>query len=133
MFFKITSGCLAMVLLLLLAATASASHIDNDTAAMMTGHVTYQSADLTTINAEVDYAVYAPGTFSTSAMLGNPADPSAGQDFIYAYEIRNSGTASVTKLSVGLDYLNDPNAFVNGNSMGDLSTTALAGLAPRSA
>jgi hypothetical protein len=56
-----------------------------------------------TIHATVEYAVYAPGTFSGSAALGLPADISGGSQYIYAYEIFNDGNdANVTLLSVGL-------------------------------
>ena len=65
-----------------------------------------------TLKAEVDYAVYAPATlsplfnFDNSAALGGPAafDPSAGTQYVYAYEINNdpTGTAIALNLSVGL-------------------------------
>jgi hypothetical protein len=56
-----------------------------------------------TIHAKVEYAVYAPGTFSGSAALGLPADISGGSQYIYAYEIFNDGNdANVSLLSVGL-------------------------------
>src|SRR5262245_48184350 len=44
------------------------------------------------LNANVEFAVYAPGAFGTSAALGFPggADPSGGTQFVYAYEIFNN-------------------------------------------
>ena len=43
------------------------------------------------VRADVEYAVYAPGMFGTSAALGFPGavDPSGGTDYVYAYEIFN--------------------------------------------
>ncbi|MGD9722311.1 MAG: PEP-CTERM sorting domain-containing protein [Pirellulales bacterium] len=59
------------------------------------------------IHAIVDYAVYAPGAFSTSAALGFPADFSGGTEYIYAYEVYNTGfdandATNITSLTVGL-------------------------------
>jgi hypothetical protein len=55
------------------------------------------------LKANVEYAVYAPGHFSSSAALGFPADPSGGVDFVYAYQILNDqgGNQSVINLNVG--------------------------------
>lgn len=48
-----------------------------------------------TVSANVDYAVFAPGTFPF-------ADPSGGAHYVYAYQIDNLDT-NITKLTVGLD------------------------------
>lgn len=59
-----------------------------------------------TINAAVEYAVYAPGAFSTSTALGSPTDPSGGTQYVYAYQITNTGSPTqrtIGELSVGLD------------------------------
>lgn len=55
------------------------------------------------LDANVDYAVYAPGTFSTSAALGNPTDPSDGAQFVYAYQVfaNPNGNRPVEFFSVG--------------------------------
>jgi hypothetical protein len=73
-----------------------------------------------TLNAQVDYAVYAPGQFGTSAALGapghTPADPSGGADYVYAYEIFNgvpAGTVIDLNLSVGLASGAIPNGSTN--------------------
>ncbi|MFV2074191.1 MAG: hypothetical protein ACC742_16305, partial [Thermoanaerobaculales bacterium] len=68
------------------------------------------------LKANVDYAVYAPGSFSNSAVLGNPADPSNGSQYVYAYQVLNDqdGNRPVTQLSVG--FLDMP---PEGNSIDD--------------
>jgi hypothetical protein len=55
------------------------------------------------LDANVDYAVYAPGTFSTSAALGNPTDPSGGTQYVYAYQAfaNPNGNRPVATLTVG--------------------------------
>src|SRR4051812_44653540 len=55
-----------------------------------------------TFSASVDYAVYAPGQFN----LTFPGqDPSAGSQFVYAYQLSNVGLATqrpIQSLSVGI-------------------------------
>lgn len=58
-----------------------------------------------TINASVDYAVFAPGAFGV-AFPGQ--DPSGGTDYVYAYQINNlPGTipaaTAISQFTVGLD------------------------------
>ena len=60
------------------------------------------------INADVDFAVYAPnaGNSNFDATFGAGADPTNGAEYVYAYQIFNgmSGVSSVlSDLSVGLD------------------------------
>jgi len=57
------------------------------------------------MNAEVDYAVYAPGQFNLT--FGSGADPSNGARFVYAYQIHNTGT-------VGNSLQRDPAFFSVG-------------------
>jgi hypothetical protein len=62
------------------------------------------SAATVVLSADVDYAVYAPGDFSGSAALGNPADPSGGLHYVYAYQAFNNvegGNRPVSQFSVG--------------------------------
>jgi hypothetical protein len=73
-----------------------------------------------TLKANVDFAVYAPGQFGTSAAMGfpghSPADPSGGAEYVYAYEIFNSvsgGNAIDLNLSVGLAVGGIPNGSTN--------------------
>lgn len=53
----------------------------------------------TTVSANVDFAVFAPGTFNT-AFPGQ--DPSGGSDYVYAYQIENLDT-DISTFTVGLD------------------------------
>lgn len=48
-----------------------------------------------TVSANVDYAVFAPGTFPF-------ADPSGGNDYVYAYQIDNLDT-DIVQFTVGVD------------------------------
>jgi len=65
-----------------------------------TGSVNFAGGLLSfTVDADVDYAVFAPGTFE-AAFPGQ--DPSGGTEYVYAYQITNNDT-DVSKLTVGLD------------------------------
>jgi len=93
----------------LLTAAANAGPLIHDPAAALTGSQAFSgTVGFFSINATVEYAVYAPGTFSTSdaAHLNFPADFSAGSEYIYAYEVFNTGAGfsnkNITSLSVGL-------------------------------
>ena len=75
---------------------------DNDAGALpgFTGNTNFAGGFLTyTIDADVDYAVFAPGTFD-AAFPG--LDPSGGTEYVYAYQIANNDT-DISKLTVGLD------------------------------
>ena len=67
-----------------------------------------------TLEVTVDYAVYAPSSFASSAALNFPADPSGGTNFIYAYQLIHStaGSANVANLSVGFS----PGAIPNSST-----------------
>ncbi len=58
------------------------------------------------LDAKVEYAVYAPGAFGASAVLGLPGafDPSGGTQYVYAYEVFDNATSTVVlqNLSVAL-------------------------------
>lgn len=68
-----------------------------------------------TLSAAVEFAVYAPGQFPTSALLGNPGaiDPSLGTEYVYAYEVFNQGNAVMISLSVGIQPGGIPNGSTN--------------------
>lgn len=71
------------------------------------------------VNANVEYAVYAPGKFGTSTALGEPDDPSGGADWVYAYQIFNNASDPydlINTLTVGLDGNEGPNfiSFLDG-------------------
>jgi hypothetical protein len=87
------------------------------------------------LDANVDYAVYAPGTFSTSAALGNPTDPSDGTQFVYAYQVfaNPNGNRPVEFFSVGfldavdgVDELEQPQniGFLTGFAVPDVAAQA---------
>ena len=90
--------------------TASAGTVlPSDPAAMAgwMGTQTFSETMVTfTLDAEVDFAVYAPGAFSTSSALGFPTDPSGGAHFVYSYQVANTGgNVALSALSVGfLDF-----------------------------
>lgn len=104
----------AAFLYLFAAQAAVAGPLLGDTAALISGSTPFSGTNglglpLTRfILADVEWAVYAPGAFSTSpaAHLNFPADISGGAEYIYAYEVFNTGSLStdarITALSVGL-------------------------------
>ena len=84
-----------------------------------------------TLLANVEYAVYAPGQFGTSAALGLPAaaDPSHGTQYVYAYEIFNQnvpGHALVSTMTVALTPTGNPAniTHVSANVVGGMSPFA---------
>ncbi len=77
-----------------------------------------------TVSANVDFAVFSPGTFA-AAFPGQ--DPSGGADFVYAYQIQNLDT-DVTQMTVGLDG-DEPLGsigFVAGPGLVDPTATSFA-------
>jgi hypothetical protein len=86
---KIAKLAFAGVLFLSLTAAALAGPLPLDPAGISwaQGSKIISSAKIT---ATVEYSVYAPGQFSSSLALGNPADPSLGADYVYAYEVFSS-------------------------------------------
>src|SRR5262245_23020689 len=84
---NIASLSRAVAVLCLIAGSAAAGPLVGDPAAMLgwSGNKNFNNPGK--IQADVNYAVYAPGQFSLSAALGNPFDPSGGTDYVYAYEI----------------------------------------------
>ncbi len=97
---------ISISLTILYAVGASAGVLATDPAALPAwqGTQLFQQTVFTlNLKANVDFAVYSPGAFSGSAALGNPADPSGGNDYVYAYQVLNDqgGNVSVTQLSVG--------------------------------
>ncbi len=104
----ICSGTLAVALLTTCPAVAGMLAIDGNVMPGWQGTETFTSTPPTPLPlldffAEVDYAVFAPGTFELS-FPGE--DPSAGTEFVYAYQIFNTGPPqndSLRQLTVGLD------------------------------
>ncbi len=102
--FKIMT-CWAVIVSFCFGTASAGTVLPGDPAAMAgwTGTQTFGVTMFTfVLDAEVDYAVYAPGAFSTSAALGFPADPSGGEHFVYAYQVANTGgNVALSALSVG--------------------------------
>lgn len=87
------------------------------------------------VDASVDYAVFAPGAFGV-AFPG--LDPSAGADYVYAYQITNNDTPEATDIStftVGLDGDESLGSigFIPGALLIDPSASAYVGSGPTSA
>jgi PEP-CTERM motif len=110
---------LAAALILLLATSASVKGgpllVDANAMPGFQGFQDYLAVIPATVSGRVEYAVYAPGMFDLSypnpAMPG--ADPSNGTEWVYAYQVYNTGTAAdlqITGLTVGLDALADPHS-----------------------
>ncbi len=98
-------GVLGLALATLTAGTAQAGLLSANSGGAIpayTGSQTFSGGFSTfTVNAEVDYAVFAPGDFGV-AFPG--LDPSGGNEFVYAYQVENTDLANtITKLTVGLD------------------------------
>jgi hypothetical protein len=93
---------------ILFSRVAAAGVLPTDPAAIAgaKGSLTINGQDFAAKNsfkALVEYAVYDIGDFSNSAALGFPADPSGGTEYIYAYQIQNTGVdEALLLLSVGL-------------------------------
>lgn len=120
----LVSACL----ILLVAVSAMAGPLPTDPNALtgFKGSVNFSSG---TLVGRVEYAVYAPGKFGTSAALGNPAkaDPSAGTDYVYTYEVFTTGSQGTTDLSVALLPGGVP---LNATRIGNTATTPEGGLVP---
>jgi len=113
--------------LLLLGGSALAGPLPSDPNALnlWQGSKIITSAKIT---ATIEYAVYPPGQFASSAALNNPTDPSGGTDYVYAYEIV-AGTQTVKDLSVGITPGGVPAASTN---IGNYSFAPEFGVAPTS-
>jgi len=85
------------------------------------------------LKVDVQYAVYAPGAFGSSAALGFPAaaDPSGGTEYVYVYEAFNLPTS--TALFQGLSVNLVPGAVPPGSTkIGNTATTPEGGIIPNS-
>ena len=80
--------------------SSSATHampLNGDSAASTSGLMNVQVMESTgQLDANIEYAVYAPGSYPGT-------DPSAGSNWVYAYQVFNNSTGSVdlSQLSVG--------------------------------
>lgn len=108
----------AVLVLLLAASPALAGPLPTDANAIVGWKGSTQFSDSNggfNLVIDIEYAVYAPGQFGSSAALGLPADPSGGADFVYAYQALNDvllSTTNIINLSVGIT----PGAVPNGST-----------------
>ena len=139
-------ACCAMAGLLLVGSASGSVVLSSDTNAISDwqGSVLYTNVDpiyYPQLAVSVDYAVYAPGNFNAS-FPGQ--DPTAGADFIYAYQIFNNLTPHpgwpvwqgdedyVTKFSVGMSGLDEQPVdagFVAGTGQAPSSSSLPVGSA----
>ena len=59
---------------------------------------------LNTLQVDVDFAVYAPGTLGNSSLFSAGDVPASATEFVYVYQVRNTagGTSALATLTVGL-------------------------------
>jgi hypothetical protein len=95
-----------IVLVVLVAASTAPAGVLNTSPFAMSGFTGTQSFSgavvIWTVNASVDYAVFAPGQFDLE--FGAGSDPSAGAHYVYAYQLMNTGSSEpIVEMTVGLD------------------------------
>ena len=113
-----------MAITLVVAAPADAGVLETDSAAIVGWHgkKDFQNnifpSPTYDFFAKVDYAVYAPGQMANSDHFDASDDPSGGTEYVYAYQIFNTGqdTLPITELSVGL---NNDEVVANQQSLPD--------------
>jgi hypothetical protein len=114
---RIFFGACAMVASCLAASSALAGPLPTDPAALAAwqGTTSFSFTNpvtLRVLETDVEFAVYAPGQFSSSAALGLPVLPlGAVNHYVYAYQVYNNlnglGDVDVTQFSVGFQDLID--------------------------
>jgi hypothetical protein len=100
------AGKAVLVTLLLAAVQAGASLMtdNNGMGGQWQGKRTF-TATMNLFNADVEFCVYAPGQFNKSF---TGADPSGGLQYVYAYQVINTGaTGYLNRFSVGLNEKNE--------------------------
>ena len=112
------------------AATASAGVLSGFAGALLSGSTPYQGyADYpfntipTNLTGYIDYAVFSPGSFPTGLGQFSGYTPTAGQ-FVYTYQLFETGTAPVSNLSVTLW------ALALANNIGSFSGLGVSGQSP---
>ena len=142
---RIASQALSVICLALVTLTTASLHavplqtdpngMDGGVPALWQGSKAYlQAAPVGTgsLNALVDFAVFAPAKFN----LSYPGmDPSGGANYVYAYQLHNqvAGTASISTFSVGLSGGNETPSgigFVPAGGAAPTSTTFIPGGPP---
>ena len=95
---------LAMDMSVLPTAVASILPLGGNPNALVSGTETFSSGIL---NADIGYAVFGPGVFTSGAVGGMFDNPQLGgfdpaSDYVYAYHIANNGSTPVSSLQVSL-------------------------------
>ena len=120
----ILSRAALLCLLLTSVAAAGPLSLETDGTTGLPGWHATQSTwnSATKIKATIEYAVYAPGMFDQSVLLGNPADPSFDLDYVYAYEVSLVTTAPLLYLSVSTVAGVIPMSYVGTNRVDSWSS-----------
>ncbi len=120
----ILSRAALLCLLLTSASAAGPLSLETDATTGLPGWHATQSTwnSATKIQATVEYAVYAPGMFDQSVLLGNPADPSFDSDYVYAYEVSLVTTTPLLYLSVSTVAGAIPMSYVGTNRVDSWSS-----------
>lgn len=111
-----------IALLVLLANAASGGVLNGHGSALTSGNHVFTGIS-SKLAANVDYAVFTPGVFTGALALPAAEDPSGGSQYVYAYEIFNTGVP-VISFSVGLG----PDVITSATNWGDAPSGG--GLAP---
>jgi hypothetical protein len=106
-YFKYTVRCLLVLAISLSNVSASVASIlplDGNPNALVSGTETFSNGIL---NADIEYAVFGPGVFTSGAVGGVFGNPQLGGfnpagDYVYAYHIGNSGSTPISSLQVSL-------------------------------
>lgn len=145
--FTAVMGLMATLVFASSGSGALVSVLDGDGEAILSGKADYffpsSPPFLYGIDAELEFAVYAPGTNWAASALG--ADPRTGASpanaLVFAYRVLNTATSNnqgVTNVSVGftdaVDFNNDAETLFEIGSIastGDVSPTLLPGFEPK--
>jgi hypothetical protein len=124
--------CLTLAAVALSIGSASAGILAGDPNAFLKGAKLFSGGNPLgqTLISSVDYGVYAPGMFGTSAALGLPAafDPSGGTEFVYAYQIFNDVGGQLRTATLSIELI--PGVISNLAFVSHAPGTPAGGLAP---
>ena len=95
----------AAAIVLAVSGAAPGGTLATDGNAIMQGTETFSASipgfpEFGSVEADVEYAVYSPGSFNSSF---SGADPSGDSEYVYAYQMFNTGPMLLNQLTVGLD------------------------------
>jgi hypothetical protein len=92
--------CHAIAIGILLTGGARAGVLNGHAMALVSGNHDFNGTKAQ-LDANVDYAVFVPGDFTGALGLPAAEDPSGGSQYVYVYEIFNTGSA-ILSFSIGL-------------------------------